>query len=355
MEHGGKIFQYAKTIQRAVGEIVDASANINPLGPPHGVQEAIVKAFDTIRHYPDSDHEEIRCVIADRFVIEKDAVLCGNGASECIEILIKGLSPTRVIVLEPAFSEYCAAATRLSCPVVSCSLFDGDAFTLPLSQLDSMLHRGDLLFINHPHNPSGSSWPLSSWITEVFSWANRGVLVAIDESFADFLPQGDPRTLIHYAATTPNLFVIRSATKIFSIPGLRFGFLVTIPEKIATLKTYRDPWSVNQFAQRAALISYQDQRFLMETATWLKNAHCYVQDTWGRDDRWKFFPTAVNFFLLRFASPKAARLVQAKLREEGIFVRSCENFAGLTDAYVRIALLSPNDNERIFRAVCDAI
>ncbi len=355
MEHGGKIYQYATATKLAVGEILDCSANINPLGPPQGVQEAIVKAFDAIRYYPDSDHEDVRRAIANRFAIEKDAILCGNGATEIIEVLIKGLRPGRVIVLEPAFSEYAATANRLFCPVVSCSLFDGDTFALPIVQLDSMLHSGDLLFINHPHNPSGTSWSLPSWITAVISWAKRGVSIAIDESFADFLPQDDPRTLMQHAATTPNLFVIRSATKIFSIPGLRFGFLVTTREKIAALRAYRDPWSVNQLAQIAAFISYQDQHFMMETATWLENAHRYMQDAWATDERWRIFPTAVNFFLLRFASPNVSRHVQAKLMEQRIFVRSCGNFEELTDAYVRIALLSPKDNERVFRAVCNAI
>ncbi len=351
MEHGGRIYHYAELSQFAVKDVIDCSANINPLGPPPGVRDALDAALDAVRYYPDSDHEEIRRVLSDRFTIDQDTILCANGATECIEVLIKGLRPNRCVVLEPAFSEYAAAAYRLSCPVVRLSLFDGERFVLPIAQLDQVLLQGDLLFINHPHNPSGTSWPLQSWIEAVFTWAKRGVSIAVDESFADFLPQEDPRTVMQHAACVQNVFVIRSATKIFSIPGLRFGFLVGTPEKMALLKAYRDPWSVNHLAQVAARVAYEDLRFTLATAVWLKQVHHDWQNSWAVDARWHVFPTSVNFFLLRFSCAKESQRIQGELMKEGIYLRPCGNFQGLGDEYVRIALLSKTQNERVFQAV----
>lgn len=351
MEHGGRIDDYAAQTGKEAGDILDCSANINPLGPPASVMEALQRSLPGIRHYPDTRHRQVKAVLAQRFQIAPESILCGNGATECMELLVRWLRPSRCVILDPAFGEYEAIARRCGRPILRLSLFAGVRFTLPLAALGQALRSGDLLFLNHPHNPSGSSWPVAEWLPFVQAWAQAGIHVIVDESFIDFLPEADAQSVLRYAAYTPHLYVVRSATKMYAIPGLRFGFAVGAPQVLVALEEQRDPWSVNQLAQAAASVAYLDEPYAALTADWLRRAQAWLKETWAAHPTWTVFPTAINFFLVRFASPEQSLLIQNRLRlEEGIFVRSCGNFAGLSDAYARIALRTDADNERVWSA-----
>ncbi|MHB1629591.1 MAG: threonine-phosphate decarboxylase [Bacilli bacterium] len=351
LEHGGRIDDYSAQTGKEAGDILDCSANIHPLGPPASVMEAIERSLSGIRHYPDPRHRQVKKALAQRFQVEPESVLCGNGATECMELLVRWLRPSRCVILDPAFGEYEAIARRCDRPILRLSLFDGSRFALPLSALDQALCPGDLLFLNHPHNPSGSSWPVAGWLPFAQAWAQAGVHVLIDESFADFLPQADAQSALRRAARSPNLYVVRSATKMFAIPGLRFGFAVGTPRVLGELEEQRDPWSVNHLAQRAAAAAYLDGSFAELTADWLSRAQARQKETWAAHPAWTVFPTSVNFFLVRFASREQSLQVQDGLRREAIFLRSCGNFAGLSDAYARIALRTEDENERVWSAV----
>ena len=180
------------------------------------------------------------------------------------------------------------------------------------------------------------------------SFCQQGIDVVIDESFIDFLGHEKEQSLVAYAATHEHLFVIRSATKFYSIPGLRLGYLVGNINTMEKITLTRDPWSVNQLAQVAALVGYQDESFAIQTRQWLLEAHQFFQATWSQEKSITTWTPHVNYMLIQFPTVHQATHFQTRLQQQGIFIRSCASFRTLDASFVRIALLSPTINEMIY-------
>ncbi|EPZ43216.1 pyridoxal phosphate-dependent aminotransferase [Alicyclobacillus acidoterrestris] len=356
MAHGGRVYEYAAASGVDVANIVDFSANINPLGPPASVLKAIETAMPRIVHYPDARHQAVKEILAQAHQVDVSALFCGNGATEVIELVFREVRPRRTFVLDPAFSEYADIAKRMGSQIERVPLKRTQiTWDLPLDVLDTQLEDGDLVVINTPHNPTSTVWPWDTFRTRALNWCERGVTVVIDESFIDFLPQSSSLSAIADACMHPGLFVIRSATKIYAIPGLRFGFGIGHRDFVRGIEGNRDGWSVNALAQAAACAAYCDEQFLQETHTWLASEHDYLRQTWGADERLVWHAPNVNFFIASFAMPHVREHVQDALRKRGILSRACDDFHGLDSTYVRFAIRSHQDNQLLWTSVVAAL
>jgi len=361
--HGGRIYEYAEKSGRSSDELLDFSANINPMGPPKSVMTAISGALDGIRHYPDARHIEVIQAICSKYPIAAaQSVVCGNGASEVIDLTIRALTPRRVFLFEPAFAEYQQAAERVRAEVLHISLFKGGSFGESLTDLGELLHDvvsrcrpGDLVVINNPHNPSGLCWRREELILFVDRLGEREVMVLVDESFMDFLPDESGRTVIQDTQHLKNLIVVRSATKMYAIPGLRFGFGVAHADLVRKIEVNRDRWSVNHLAQVAVIAAYQDEKFVRETWHWLQAEQRFILETWGSHTAVQLYPPSVNYFLIHVRDDLPIENIVARLEREGMFVRRCDSFKGLGAFDIRIAIRSHEDNERLWNAFDDAL
>ncbi|MDQ0189099.1 aminotransferase class I/II-fold pyridoxal phosphate-dependent enzyme [Alicyclobacillus cycloheptanicus] len=350
-QHGGRVYDYARALGVPLHDIMDFSANINPLGPPDSVMKAVLRALDEIRHYPDASARAVKTVLVRKYGVAPAQLLCGNGASEVLDLLFRAILPRRTFVLEPAFSEYRAAAHRSASVVKSVPLPLESGGSLPLAEIDRQVRAGDMVVINNPHNPTGKVWPRTQWHPWVVDWNRRGVFVLFDESFIDFLPEPLPYTALPEAARLDHLLVVRSATKMYAIPGLRFGFAVGAAPLFAKIERERDGWSVNHLAQAAAAAAYQDTDFERKTWAWLAAAHQQVGTFWRGRPEVAFFPPSVNYFLVKFQDMQCSGRIQTGLRRLGMFVRPCSDFAHLDGRYIRIAIRSPEENHRLQEAV----
>lgn len=361
--HGGRILDYILQTGKSREEIVDFSANINPLGPPQSVISAIQAAIMDIRDYPDATHRDVKQVIVQRENsclfehiplserLSAAQVFCGNGASEVIDLLFSRLKPQRTFLFEPAFSEYEMAARRCASNILHIPLhFEWGSFAASqdaLMQIDEKVRAGDVVVVNHPHNPSGMLWDISLLRAFIIKWDSLGVEIICDESFIDFIDNPSAYSLLSLTHCCSHVWIVRSATKIFSIPGLRFGFGIGAAERVQAIEHHRDGWSVNTLAQVAARTAYQDFNFIQQTHSWLQRERQYIQDTWGSDPRIRIFASQVNFFLVQFP-PGVTQVLLRTLEEMGMFVRSCANFHGLSERDIRVAIRQRADNERLW-------
>lgn len=353
--HGGRIYEYAEKQSSDWSQIEDFSANINPLGPPASVLTELQLAFSMIRHYPDHRHALIKQILAKRFSVTPEMLLCGNGASEALWLLLEELRPSRLVTLTPAFQGYQATARRLGIPVVEIPIFHEGKIELPFAQLLTQCQPGDCLILNNPHNPTGAAWRFSDYEPVLQEFLKHKITVIVDESFMDFLADQEQWSAITKISHHTSLFVVRSATKMYAIPGLRFGFAIGQPDIIYRIEKWRDGWSVNQLAQQAAAVAYQDHEFDKQTWGWLKREHEWLKDTWGNHSQIEVFPTKVNFFLVRLKLKIHTLNLLDKLVKKRIYLRTMTGFSPLDDHYLRIALRSPSANQKLWSEVVDIL
>lgn len=315
--HGGKIKQIREDTGR---DIIDFSANLNPFVP----QVAADLSPDLLGCYPDDQYSAVKEAISARFCRPVDEIAVGNGSVELIRVFcLAALFPgARVRIANPTFGEY-AFSARLA----------GALPALPGEH-------AEVRFICNPNNPTGELLSRQDILT---LQANcPGGLLFVDEAFIEL---SDPAQSVA-DIRDPDLFVLRSLTKCFSVPGIRFGYAFGDPDLIRKIETIRPPWSVNSFAEHYALAAFRSfdqleisRRKIGEEREWLIR----------QLSRFNLFihTSAVNFLLLTF--PFDVAPLCARLLEGGILVRDCHSF-GLGDS-VRIAVRTRDENRRFLEVL----
>ncbi|MBE9019580.1 aminotransferase class I/II-fold pyridoxal phosphate-dependent enzyme, partial [Chroococcidiopsidales cyanobacterium LEGE 13417] len=202
------------------------------------------------------------------------------------------------------------------------------------------------LLLNNPHNPTGTLWRRE----EILPYLEQFALVVVDEAFMDFLPPAAEQSLLPLVQKYPNLVILRSLTKFYSLPGLRLGYAIAHPERLNCWLARRDPWAVNTLAVAAAIAVLQDSQFQQQTWAWLPPTRSRLEHGLSQIPGLQPLPGAANFLLVESERP-SSKLQQQLLKHERILIRDCLSFPELGDRYFRVAVRSTTENERLIKAL----
>ena len=349
--HGGNLNWAATIAGCPISALTDFSASINPLGTPQSAIAAIVNSTSKLTAYPDPEYTQLRSHLAQHHQIEPEFILPGNGSAELLTWACRELAQQKfTYLITPAFSDYTRAlnafgAQILSCPLPIDSGTDVACYvsTLPISP-SPQPHSG--LLLNNPHNPTGKLWTKE----EILPYLEQFDLVVIDEAFMDFLTPDREQSLIPWVAEYPNLVILRSLTKFYSLPGLRIGYAIAHPERLKRWQQWRDPWSVNTLAAAATAAVLQDKEFQRQTWDWLTPARSQLFQQLEIIPGLQPLEGAANYLLVQ-TEMSATKLQERLLKEHQIVIRDCLSFPELGDRYFRLAVRLPAENARLTQAI----
>lgn len=343
--HGGDIYG----VKRKYGkEVIDFSANINPLGLPPEAKKVIARNFDSILHYPDPQLKDISRRIAQYWGIKEENILVGNGSIELIYLLTSCFKPRASLIAVPGFSEYERAARIVKSRIRFLELKEEGGFKLDLSRIPN----SDIFFFSNPNNPTGNL------ILDDYCGIERlpnGLLV-VDEAFMDFVPQEKDYTLIYKAQKFKKIAVLRTFTKFFALPGLRIGYLIAHKDIIRALKQHQMPWSVNALAQRLAEVMLNNETYIKKTRLFIVKEREFLFDALKKIKGLIPYPSVANFLLLKIVDENInSSELTNKLIQRGILIRNCSNFRGLDNKFIRIAVRSRKENLRLIDALKETV
>lgn len=333
-QHGGQIYDELGNS----GDWLDFSANINPRGLSEKIRQTLMKNFEGVVNYPDSDATELKTAISQRYKISEENLILLNGAAEFFYLYCNVFRPKKILIPVPSFSEYERAARAGGAEVEFFLTHAEENFKLDTEKL--LKQNADCIMIGRPNNPTGN---LIS-IEEILKLAEK-FSVVVDESFIDFLPIESARNFL-----SEKIFVVQSLTKIFAIPGLRLGFALAEKDFAEKLNFSKDVWNVNFLAQKAGAAALSDEKYLQDTRIWLEGEKKYFVEKLSELPI-KIFPPSVNFILIRLESKELAAVVLKKLRDKKILVRNCANFVGLDERYLRLAIRTRAENNLLLKAL----
>jgi threonine-phosphate decarboxylase len=344
VEHGGRVYEAARRWGIEPHEVLDFSANINPLGPPQGVVSAITNALTPIglRVYPDVDN--FVGAIADKFRLMADDIVVGSGVASLIFAVMHALSPRRVLILEPAFVEYSRACAAVNAQITTELLTEESDFTPDFVRLVRTIkgRQFDLVILNSPHNPTGALYPRDALLSLIHAAEEHNATLLLDEAFIDYASQG---SLVSLAATKSHLIVLRSLTKFYAMPGIRIGYAVSSAKLAAKIKGQIDPWSVSTLGLEAGCAALAEDEFGAESC----RSNAIAREEFGdalRGIGLEVLPSAANFLLAKLPMG-SGRELQDWLESERILIRRCDSFHGLGEAFIRLAVRSRSDNVRL--------
>ncbi|MCL5998084.1 MAG: histidinol-phosphate aminotransferase family protein [Chloroflexi bacterium] len=318
--------------------LLDFSSNVNPFGPSPRVWDALRGV--AIGQHPDPRATPLRKVLAQAHGLDAREVLVGNGSVELIYHLAVAFlcANDRVLIVAPTFGEYAAAASIMGSEIVMYRARAEQNFEVDLEALFSLARetRPRLIFLCNPNNPTGAYLPRDA--VEALLRGCPDSLIVLDEAFVRFTAGAwDSRGLLAHG----NLLILRSLTKDYALTGLRVGYAMGTPGVIEALEKVQPPWSVNAFAQAAAIAALRDEDYLQETLVEIAQASAALRAALAQGG-WRVVPTSVHFSLIEVG---AASAFCATLVRRGMAVRDCSSF-GLP-AFVRVATRKPEENAQL--------
>ncbi|RJR20705.1 MAG: threonine-phosphate decarboxylase [Nitrospiraceae bacterium] len=373
-EHGGNIYEIAGQLGIPENELIDFSASINPLGLSRKVKETIRTGMDGLINYPDPDTSVLRLKLAEHLDIDPATILCGNGSTELIYLIPRALKPVQVLIPAPTFSEYERAVrtqnTEHRTQIKYLEIEKSDDFRIKhddfiaairmlnpsreqrTKNIDGLcsglwaLSSGCMAFLCNPNNPTGALLQRSEILEIAEAARKQRCYLMVDEAFIDFTPE---ESVIHDVKDNPYLIVLRSMTKFHALTGLRIGYAVFHTDLIRRIQEFKEPWTVNNLAQDAAVTALDDREYIEKTYRMIAREKKYLEKNLKKFGI-RFFPSTANYYLLKVAD--AGELV-GRLRNKGILVRDCSNFKGLDNSYVRIAVKSRRHNRLLLNELKD--
>ena len=343
-EHGGNVHAAASARSVAPEDILDFSANINPLGAPEWLRSCISRELDSLLHYPDPTASKLKGIIAKEYGVSPDMVLVANGSTELLYQLPRVLDCKRAVIPVPCYVDYLKVMELAEIEVLTIELQEKDGFQPDVQAIDETLLPGDLLILGSPNNPTGRVLAAKEIIG--LAEAHPQVIFLIDEAFLPFVEGG-----ITVAGSEPNIITLHSLTKFYAIPGLRLGFGVFPRAVAARLEKLLPPWTVNSLAQKVGERALCDRAYQKDSREYW--SHCKKDFLQGlaRFPDLTIYPTAANYLLIRIKGTVPVSELKEKLQQQNILIRDCSNYQGLGAEYFRIAIRSESENEIILHAL----
>lgn len=331
--HGGDIYRYEN--------VLDFSANINPLGTPPGIIQAVENSLSNIAHYPDIYCEKLREKIAATVIVEKEAVICGNGAADLIYRLVFAKKPKKALILAPGFAEYEQALCACGTKIVFYYLNHMD-FRLDETFLDALTDDLDMICICSPNNPTGAviEPKLLHKISSVCK--EKHIFMLMDECFNDFLEEPEKYTLLERVKQEKHIFLLKAFTKMYGMAGVRLGYgICTDKEILEKMYEAGPPWNVSVLAQAAGIAALDEKTFTISTRKYIKKEK---EKLYKALDKLKiqYWKTDANYIFFR-----ESKGLKERLLKKGILIRDCSNYPGLEEGYYRIAVKSDVDNRKL--------
>ncbi|MFA5572201.1 MAG: threonine-phosphate decarboxylase CobD [Candidatus Bathyarchaeia archaeon] len=355
--HGAEVYGAAEETGFKAEEILDFSSSVNPLGPSQKALDAIINAFDRIEAYPDSNSNTLRQTLADHFGnINKENIIVGNGSTELMYLFAETFlkKGEKALMAAPTFSEY-ERAVRKTGESVKFVRLNNDF------QIEAETFRRDmtgckLLFLCNPNNPTSKLIP-EEVLTEILDAAlSQDILVFLDEDFLEFVEQERNITMISKIYEYPNLFVLRSFTKIFGLTGLRCGYGIANKEIVDLMLCAKIPWNVNCLAQPAAIAALKDEQHLKLTHELINQEKAWLNKELGQFRGFNFSAPDANFFFIDIRDTNfTANAIKHRMLKQGILIRDCSSFVGLNEFYIRVAIKTHEENLRLINAFKKAL
>lgn len=316
------------------------------------------KGRDAFDKYPDLYQRSFRRAIAEAESVTEEMVYGGNGASELLMSLVRMLHPKRALLLAPSFYGYRhVLSVEANCEIVTFDLsrpkqevLEENRFCVTeeyLTKLEQEAKKGlSLVILTNPNNPTGLNLSKELLLETLLLCKQYEVSLIVDECFLRMSLKG--YSLAGHLAEYDRLYVISAYTKLFAIPGIRVGYVLSQPQNINRLISFLPEWNLSVFAQVAGEIC---GHYLCHT-NWQEQTHkCILEEKTYLSEGLRqlgFMVYESDTAFLLFYSKKE---LYEPLKEKQILIRNCTNYEALGSGFYRVAVKTHADNVVLIEAL----
>jgi histidinol-phosphate aminotransferase len=311
-----------KSTAPGVDKVYKLSSNETPLGPSPNAIAAYKAVADHLEDYPDGGATALREAIGKAYGLDPARIVCGTGSDELLNLLAHAyLGPgDEAIHTTHGFLVYPIATLGSGATPVVAPEKDHTADVDAI--LAKVTERTKVVFLANPNNPTGTYVPFDE-VKRLHQALPKHVLLVIDAAYAEYVRRNDYESGIELVATSENVVMTRTFSKIYGLAALRLGWLYAPAHVTDALNRIRGPFNVNAAAIAAGVAAIRDvahvERSRQHNEKWL----AWLTEEIGKLGL-KVTPSVGNFILIHFPDTKGktAKDADALLTSRGLVLRA---------------------------------
>jgi histidinol-phosphate aminotransferase len=310
-----------KSTAPGVAKVFKLSSNETPLGPSANAIAAYRAVAERLEDYPDGSASELREAIGAAFGLDPDRIVCGAGSDDLLNLLARAYlrDGDEAIYTTHGFLVYPIATMGTGAKAVAAreKKFTADVDAI----LQAVSPRTKIVFLANPNNPTGTYVPFDE-VKRLHKELPANVLLVLDAAYAEYVQRNDYESGIELVATTDNVVMTRTFSKIYGLAALRLGWMYGPAHVVDAVNRIRGPFNVNGPAIAAGAAAIRDtahvERARAHNTRWL---------AWLTEEIGKLglvvTPSAANFVLIHFPETRGrtAQDADAFLTKRGLILR----------------------------------
>ena len=340
-------YKPGKSSIRKLKKIIKLSANESALGVSARVKKIISQKNLNFFRYPDGKSKELRNEISKKFGCDGEKIICGAGSDEVIQMLCQLFLKPKDEAIVP---QYSFLMYRIYAKIVGANVIFAKEKKLKVSVseiLKKVSKKTKIVFIANPNNPTGT-YLTKFELIELRKKLRKNILLVVDDAYAEYMKNKDYKSGLDLFKKKENVFILRTFSKIYGLSSLRIGWGYGSRRVINALNIIKPPFNVNGVAQKAAVESLKDNKFISRSikhnifyATKIKD----FLNNYGISSN----KVSANFLLLNFAKCKLkAKYFYENLKKKGIILRSTEDGYKIKNM-LRLSIGSKKENLRFMK------
>ena len=340
-------YKPGKSSVRKLKKIIKLSANESALGVSTKVKKVISNKNLNFFRYPDGKSKKLRNQISKKFRCSKEKIICGAGSDEIIQMLCQLFLKPKDEVIVPQFS---FLMYRIYAKIVGANVIYAKEkkFKVSVSEiLKKVTKKTKIVFLANPNNPTGT-YLTKFELIELRKKLRKNILLVVDDAYAEYMKNIDYKSGLHLFKNKENVFILRTFSKIYGLSSLRVGWGYGSRRIINALNIIKPPFNVNEVAQKAAMESLKDNKFISRS---IKHNIFYATKLKDFLNNYDISSNKVsaNFLLLNFAKCKfRAKYFYEKLKMRGIILRSTEDGYKIKNM-LRLSIGSKKENLKFMK------
>ena len=335
-------------------KLLDFCYLVNPYYPPKKMTEEIKADFETLlTQYPSG--MRVNSLLASRnFGVDQDYIVVGNGAAELIQVFMEN-QQGRAGFIRPTFEEY---PNRYCIEDSVYMKVDNERFTYRAEEIIRFfgMNPVDILILVNPDNPSGNYLNKEELLKLVEWCRQKKVLLIIDESFVDFVDNGESLEQLTFISddileTYKGLFVIKSISKSYGIPGARLGVMASAnKEVIKNIKKKLPVWNINSFGESYMQIAEKYRKDYVEAIDKIRSTRSDFFKKLEQLPILRVIPSQANYIMCEITEGKSIDLA-CYLLKRNILIKDLSEKIGNGKQYIRLSIRRKEENDYLIRCM----
>ena len=330
-------------------KVIKLSANESALGMSPKAKKIISNKNLNLDKYPDGKSENLRKAISKSYNCSSEKIICGAGSDEVIQMICQLFLKQNDEVIVP---QYSFLMYRIYSKIVGAKVIFAKELNFKISILEilkKVTNRTKIVFLANPNNPTGT-YLNTNELKELRKKLKKNVLLVIDDAYAEYMKNKDYTSGLDLFKNKNNVFILRTFSKIYGLSSLRVGWGYGSKNIIDGLNVIKPPFNVNEVAQKAAVESLNDSKFIKRSVK-----HNTVQAYKLKNflENYSIYTNKVsaNFLLLNFSRCKTKdNYLYEKLKSKGIILRLTEEGYKMKNM-LRLTIGTKNENFKFIKAV----